>query len=72
MDFHIIEILTILAPTLGFLSWFYNRIDKRFDHILNETKEIKQDIRSVDSRLSKIEGKYEEREFQEWKHRRVK
>lgn len=50
------EILTILVPTLALLGWVYSRIDKRFDSIMNELKEMRKDIQSLDTRVSRIEG----------------
>jgi len=64
------EILIILVPLLGLMAWVYNRLDKRFDAILNEMKDmrkdiqdlrkdiqdLRKDIQSLDSRISRIEG----------------
>ncbi len=62
------EILTILVPTLAFLAWIYNRLDKKFDKIderFNKIDErfIKLDekIDSVHMRLICLEGRFEER-----------
>jgi len=57
------EIIAIVAPIMGRLAWFYNRIDKkfecidkRFDGVNLELKEIRRDIQSLDTRVSRIEG----------------
>lgn len=38
------EVLTILIPILSLMAWVYNRIEKRFDAIMEELKSIRADI----------------------------
>ena len=53
-------ILTILIPILSFMGWVYARIEKRaderFHELKNEIKDLRKDIQSLDSRVSRIEG----------------
>jgi hypothetical protein len=62
-DINWIEVFTILVPICAFLKWFITRmdkkfesIDKRFDTMFSELKEIRKDIQNLDSRVSRIEG----------------
>lgn len=66
------EILTTAGATIipvgAFFAWIWNRLDKKFEFIdkkfeslIVEIKEIRQDIRSIDSRLSRLEGQDEEK-----------
>jgi hypothetical protein len=54
------EVLTILVPILGMMAWVYNRIEKKFDtgftELKAEIKDLRKDIQSIDSRVSRIEG----------------
>lgn len=54
------EILTILVPILGLLSWTYTRIDKKIDrltdHMDGEFAEVKKSLHSLDMRLTRLEG----------------
>lgn len=50
------EILTIIIPIIGFLGWIYGRLDKRFERLENQINDVRKDIQSLDSRVSRIEG----------------
>lgn len=50
------DILTILVPTFAFMGWIYHRIDKKFDRVFEELKDIRKDIQNLESRVSRIEG----------------
>lgn len=50
------DILAIVVPIVTLLGWIYHRIDKKFDSIMNELREMRKDIQSLDSRISRIEG----------------
>lgn len=52
----ILDIIKIVGPILGVLAWMYNRVDKKFDSIMSELKEIRKDISALDRRISHIEG----------------
>lgn len=64
------EILTILVPILGMLAWVYNRMDKRFDSVDRELDLTRSDIHNLDMRLSKLEGRFEERGYWEAREHR--
>lgn len=66
------DILTTAVVTVTSMgtcfAWLWSRldkkfsyIDKRFESLMLEIKEIRQDIRSIDSRLSRLEGQDEEK-----------
>lgn len=71
------EILSILVPIFALLGWIYLRIDKKFDivdkkfdQVIEELKCIRKDLNSIDMRLSRLEGRFEERghwEAREWR-----
>lgn len=50
------DILMIIAPLMSLMGWTYFRIDKKFDIVMSEIKEMRKDIQSLDSRISRIEG----------------
>lgn len=52
------EILIILVPLMGMMTWVYNRIDKKIDKL----SEMMQDI---NMRLTRLEGRFEERGYWE-------
>lgn len=53
--------VTVIIPIGGLMAWIYTRIDKRFDSIESELKEIKSSIHSVDIRVGRLETQDEER-----------
>ncbi len=61
------EILMLLIPILGLMVWVYNRIEKkaddRLDKIEKNFKEINLDLKYIDQRLARLEGKFDERGF---------
>lgn len=70
------EILIILVPILGLMSWVYSRIEKKaderhasmekkFDMVFQELKSIRDDIHQIDKRLTKLEGRFDERGYWE-------
>ncbi len=57
------DILAIVIPILSLMGWTYNRIDKKFENmqknfesVLSELKEVRKDIQSLDRRVSHLEG----------------
>lgn len=59
------EILVILVPILGLLGWVYNRIEKKFETVFQELKGIREGIHQLDMRLSRLEGRFDERGYWE-------
>lgn len=71
-------ILSILAPMAAFFGWCVHRFDKKFDKIDGRFQQIDTRLNSIDTRLNsidnrlhhlegRIEGRVEERVFQEGK-----
>ena len=48
--------LLIVIPLASFLGWIYRRIDKKFEVMMLEIKELRKDVQSLDTRVSRIEG----------------
>lgn len=63
------EILTILIPILGLMGWVYARIEKKleggFAEIKEELRLMRQDIHQLDMRLTRLEGRFDERGYWE-------
>ena len=71
--------LQVVLPLGAFSAWIYNRLDKKFDAIdkrfddvnrkfeaiIAELKEMRRDMQSMDSRLSRLEGRFEEGHYWE-------
>lgn len=55
-------IITVLVPMITGFIWVISRMDRKFDDVL-------RDLRSIDSRLSKMEGRIEERGY--WESRKT-
>lgn len=63
--------LEILIPLFTLMGWIFHRInkkfefildeliDKKFEFILDELKDIRRDLRMIEVRLAKIEGRME-------------
>ena len=49
------DILLIVVPLGGFMAWIYSRIDKRFDGVYSDLKEINSKLNDVDKRLYAVE-----------------
>lgn len=74
------EVLSILVPLIALMGWVYTRIEKKADErlklidekfklVIDELKLINEKIHSLDIRLTKLEGRFEERgywESREW------
>lgn len=67
------DILIILVPMLSLLSWTYSRVDKKIDkltsHMDGEFAEVKKSLHSLDMRLTRLEGRFDERGY--WESRRT-
>ena len=70
------EILIIVVPILSLMSWTYSRLDKRFDKIDDkfiavngEFAEVKKILHSLDMRLTRLEGRFDERGY--WESRKT-
>lgn len=60
------EILALWVPFFAFMGWIYNhQIDKKMDDLKDEIKEMKKEISSVKDRLTRLEGRFDEREYWE-------
>ena len=63
------EILTILIPLFGLMAWVYNRIDKKFEalstDVKHEFKSVKDALHQIDMRLTRLEGRFDERGYWE-------
>lgn len=55
-------IISIIVPMLGGFVWILSRMDRKFE-------DIQRDIRMIDNRLSRIEGRFEERGY--WESRQT-
>jgi tetrahydromethanopterin S-methyltransferase subunit G len=71
------EILIILVPLLGMMSWIYNKLEKRFEKIEEKFGKIDQrfdhieeKLRNIDLRLARLEGRFDERGY--WESRYYK
>ena len=67
------DILVILVPILGLMSWVYARIEKKMEH-LEQKMETKFDdvikvLHSLDMRLTRLEGRFDERGY--WESRKT-
>lgn len=51
--------LEILIPLFTLMGWIFHRINKKFEFILDELKDIRRDLRMIEVRLAKIEGRME-------------
>jgi hypothetical protein len=74
------EILVILVPILSLLAWTYARIDKKFELVdkkfeqltnkmVSEFEEVKKALHSLDMRLTRLEGRFDERGY--WESRKT-
>lgn len=67
------EILIILVPILSLLAWTYNRIDKKFESLEQKMdsgfKDLKDSLHSLDMRLTRLEGRFDERGY--WESRKT-
>ena len=54
-------ILSIIVPLGALAAWGIKRLDKKFEYVGEQLLEIKRDIRSIDQRLSRLEGAFDER-----------
>ena len=59
------EILTILVPLAAFLGWIYNQMNRRFDSLEKDLDKMGTDITSIKDRLSRLEGRFDERGYWE-------
>lgn len=63
------EVVAILVPLFGLLGWIYNRIEKkadeRFKLIMDDLKCVKEQLHSLDMRLTRLEGRFDERGYWE-------
>jgi len=67
------EILTILVPILGLMSWVYNRIEKKIEKTAAETNarldKIDTKLDNLNIRLTRLEGRFDERGY--WESRKT-
>jgi hypothetical protein len=63
------EILIILVPILGLLSWVYSRLEKQFDAVNKKLEDVRTVLHSLDMRLTRLEGRFDERGY--WESRKT-
>lgn len=67
------EILTILVPLLSLMGWSYMRIDKKLDRLEEKMDdrfdEVGKSLHSLDMRLTRLEGRFDERGY--WESRKT-
>ena len=63
------EILIILVPILSLMSWTYSKLEKKFVKVEDDFKEVKQILHSLDMRLTRLEGRFDERGY--WESRKT-
>lgn len=67
------DAVSTIAIIGGFLWWVKSHLDKKFDYrcdsIEKKIDEIQKDVKSIDQRLTKLEGRFEERGY--WESRIV-
>lgn len=49
------------VPVITVLIWIWSRIDKKFDAVMDEIKEMKKDINAINVQIGKLETRVEER-----------
>ena len=49
-------VVTILVPVLGAFGYLMKKMDRGFERINDELKEIRKEIAHLDARISNIEG----------------
>lgn len=55
------DILTILIPTFGFLSWIYSRIDKKFELMDKKFERMDAKFERMDAKFEQIDAKFEQK-----------
>jgi hypothetical protein len=61
-NLNIETVLTLVALLGGLIAWMWSRLDKRFDSIMSELREMKTDISKIQVQMGKIQQK-EDDEF---------
>ena len=59
------EVFAILIPIVSLMGFFYMRIDKKSDKIIDRIENVDQSINSLNMRLTRLEGRFEERGYWE-------
>lgn len=70
------DILAVIIPIFALLGWIYSRIDKKFkqlemkneqfsDKVIAEFGEVKRSLHALDIRLTRLEGRFDERGYWE-------
>jgi hypothetical protein len=64
-------IISILVPMIGGFGWLISRMDKNHKDLKNDIDNIHRDLRSLDSRMSRLEGGFSERGYWESRGKRL-
>lgn len=56
-----IQLLATLGSALGVFVFLRSTAKKGFEELKTEILEIKKDVKNIDSRLSRLEGSFDER-----------
>lgn len=64
------EVFAIIIPIISLMGWIYLRLDKRFEKVFEELKSIRGDIHQLDMRLTRLEGRFDERGY--WESREIR
>lgn len=68
MDANVLTIIiSILVPMFCGFAWIINRMDK----LQAQIHEIHQDLRNIDSRMSRLEGGFTERGYWESRDKKI-
>lgn len=59
--FNIQEIISLIAVVWFVTNGKFKNLNTKYKKIIEDLKDIKHDVKSIDTRLSRLEGRFEER-----------